>query len=166
MLNLDEQILIEAFNMYYNRIPNLDSKENRQMIQDLMYYLNYFHIYLYTHANEGIFPNYILDNEGNLYSKLINDILEDINRKQYQYSLINTIRNKDDLKRAKIMMYKFLTEHPNLTLHDVVTIDYMLKNNIDINKLNIEEKDINDIEDFLNNISERNINFVRKREIL
>lgn len=168
MLNLDEEIIIEAFNIYYNRIPNLDRDENKQMIQDLMYYLNYFHIYLYSHANEGVFPNYTLDKNCNLYSKLIDDIIESINSKQYRYPLIYTIRNKDDLKKAKITMYEFLKKHPNLTLHNVVTIDYILNNKIDINKLNIEKQDICYIQDFFNSINERNFRIpkTRKREIL
>lgn len=163
MLNLDEKIIIESFNIYYNRIPNLNSEENKQMIQDLMYYLNYFHIYLYTHANERMFPNYIINKEDNLYSELINDILEDINHKQYRYPLINIIRNKDDLKRAKITMYEFLTKHHNLTLHDVVTTDYILKNKID-NNINIDDKDIDDIKDFFDSINERNFNITKKRK--
>ncbi len=163
MLNLDEQILIEAFYIYYNIIPNLDSDENRQMIQDLMYYLNYFHIYLYAHANEGIFPHYILNHEGNLYSELIDSILDDINNKQYRYPLINTIRNKDDLNRAKITMHVFLKKHHDLTLHDIVTIDYILKNKTG-NKLNISDKDIDEIKDFFDSINERNFNIPKKKK--
>ena len=111
MKNLDEDIIMEAFGIIYNRFPDLNRECDRELIQELMYILRYFDVYLYEHALEGIYPKFIITKEGKLYSSLIDEILEKLSQKQYKYPLSRRIRNKKEVELAKDMLYNFHNEH-------------------------------------------------------
>lgn len=164
MKNLDENIIMEAFSICYNRFPDLNRECDRELIQELMYILRYFDVYLYGHAIEGIYPEYIITQNGKVYSSLIDEILNELSKKQYKYPLSNKIRNKKDVELAKDMIYNFQSKHKNIRLHDIVVTDINLTNKKEID--NIDEKDLNDIKEFLQAIkTDKKQDYQRKRKL-
>ena len=165
MKNLDEDIIMEAFGIIYNRFPDLNRECDRNLIQELMYILRYFNVYLYSHAIEGIYPNYTITPDGRVFSILINEILNDLAKKKHKYPLSNRIRNKEEIKLAKDMLYDFHHTHKNIRLHDIVLVDYNIKNGKEID--NIQEEDLNDVLEFLQAIKrDKKHDYQRKRELL
>ena len=163
MKNLDEDIIMEAFGIIYNRFPDLNRECDRELIQELMYILRYFDVYLYEHALEGIYPKFIITKEGKLYSSLIDEILEKLSQKQYKYPLSRRIRNKKEVELAKDMLYNFHNEHKNLRLHDIILIDYYTMNKKEID--NYSNKDLEDVLEFLEAIkTDKKHDYQKKRK--
>ncbi len=154
MKKLDENIILESFIILYNRFPDLNRECDKNLIQDTMYILSYFNVYLYEHALEGEYPQYTITEDGNIYSSLIDKIINKLSKTQYKYPITKIIRNEEEIKLAKDMLYFFHKEHKNIRLHDIVLIDYYIKNKKDID--NISKEDLNDVIEFLNYIKTDN----------